>query len=238
MSGVELLRKLRVIKPDLKVILTSSSVDRYIRREASDVGVEILIEKPIVMGDLLSQIEGVLGIGEPALPPQPEQGESADEPSSISDRLSVMRRDLGASLALLISDTGEILMQAGDIQQLDLGAEISSLLAVFGAGHKISRLVGTSIPDNLYTFRGSKHDLIMTHVGESHALLIVTVTGSTALDQIEKMNQVIRQGTHDLQAILSDMGVTLNTYEEPIISMSSETQLEDEEIEEAIVEVD
>ncbi|NJN43622.1 MAG: response regulator [Anaerolineae bacterium] len=95
MSGVELLRKLRIIKPDLKVILTSTSIDRYIRREASDVGVEILIEKPIVMGDLLSQIEGVLGIGEPPPPPPSEQDENGDEPSSISDRLSVMRRDVG-----------------------------------------------------------------------------------------------------------------------------------------------
>ncbi|NJN43621.1 MAG: hypothetical protein HC806_02040 [Anaerolineae bacterium] len=129
-------------------------------------------------------------------------------------------------------------MQAGDIQQLDLGAEISSLLAVFGAGHKISRLLGTSIPDNLYTFRGNKHDLIMTHVGESHALLIVTATGSTALDRIEQMNQVIRKGTLDLQATLSDMGVTLITYEESVVSETDEVPIEDEAFEEAIVEVD
>jgi DNA-binding NarL/FixJ family response regulator len=238
MSGVELLRKLRAIKPDIKVVLTTASIDRYIRREASDVGVDGLIEKPIEMGDLLSQIEGLLGkSGQPSTSAQ-ALDEPIDEPSSISDRLSVMRQDLDASLALLISDTGEVLMQAGDIQQINLEAEISALLAVFSAGHKISRLLGMSIPDNLYTFRGSKHDLILTHVGDSHSLLIVTSTGSTTLDRIDKGNQVIRQGTQDLQAILSDMGVTLVTHEEPSLMESVEVSMEDGEEKASVVELD
>ena len=39
MSGVELIRKLRASKPDLKAILISGSVDRYIRREVAEVGI-------------------------------------------------------------------------------------------------------------------------------------------------------------------------------------------------------
>ncbi len=234
MSGVELIQKLRTSKPDLKVILVSNSFDRYVRREAADLGIEKLLEKPLQMTELLNEVKSILSQGQTPSAPHQEETPTETAPLGISDRLRILRQDLDASFALLISDTGEILIQTGNVQQLNIEAEISSLLAVFSAGHKISRLLGVILPANIYTFKGSKHDLIMTHVGEAHALLIGTPSVNAVLSQMDRFNQLIGQGTHDLQAILIEMGVTLVTQEEsaPLEPLVNSTENE-QELEEA-----
>jgi CheY-like chemotaxis protein len=238
MSGVELVRKLRASKPDLKAILVSSSTDRYIRREVADVGIENLLQKPIEMVELLNEVQGILGVGSSPSTPVQEEKPPVLEPMSISDRLAVLRQDLDASLALLMSDTGEILMQAGNFQSMDMGAEISSLTAVFSAGHKISRLLGLTVPANLYTFRGSKHDLVMTHVGESHALLIGTLSAGATFTHMERFNQIIWQATHDLLATLTDMGVPFVAREESASDEPLIVPTEDKEEIQEVFEVD
>ncbi len=218
MSGVELIRKLRASKPDLKAILISGSLDRYIRREAADVGIENLLQKPVEIAELLNEVKNTLGLGGAPSPIVQEENQVESAPLGISDRLAMLRQDLGASFSLLMSDTGEVLMQAGNFQQLDIEAEVSSLIAVFSAGHKISRLLGAPHPLNLYTFKGHKLDLVMAHVGESHVLLVGTPSANATLAQMDRLNQIITQGTHDLQVTLADMGVTLVNRDESLMS--------------------
>ena len=233
MSGIELTQKLRSTRPDLKAILISSSIDRYIRREATDIGIEILLQKPVEMTELLNEVKSILGLSGSSVSPQPQVSPDEIPPMGISDRLMILRQDLEASFALILSDTGEILMQAGNLQNLEIEAEISSLLAIFSAGNKISRLLGMILPDNLYAFRGNKHELMMAHIGESHALLIGILADKVPVSQMERINQIIGQGTQDLQAILMDMGVMLVTQDiptviEPLV-VSDEDQQEIEE---------
>ncbi|MCB9133882.1 MAG: response regulator [Anaerolineales bacterium] len=210
MSGVELVQKLRASKSDLKVILVSATLDRYIRREVTGIGVDNLLQKPLEISELLQEVKQILALGE-----QKQEKPENSEPLSISDRLANLRQEVNAALALLMSDTGEILMQAGDHRHLGLDAEISSLTAVFGAGYKISRLLGAVTPDNFYTFKGNKLDLIMTHVGDAHALLVGVSTSDTHQTKIDSLYEIIHQGTHDLQAILMDMGVDVVIHPEP-----------------------
>ncbi|GAB4579730.1 MAG: hypothetical protein Fur0022_24690 [Anaerolineales bacterium] len=216
MSGVELVRKLRSAKPDTKAILVTHSIDRYIRREAADVGIENLLQKPLEISEMLNEVQRVLGLGGQSAPVVQEEIALNTEPISISDRLASLRQELEASFTFLLSPTGEILMQAGDHQSLGLEAEISSLLAVFSAGHRMARLLGAAVPDNFYTFTGTRLDVFMTHVGDSHALLIGMPATGNILTQMDKIYQVIQKGTHDLQAILMDMGVALTTPTEPL----------------------
>lgn len=223
MSGVELVRKLRASKPDTKVILVSGTIDRYVRREVADVGIENVLSKPLNIPELLHEIKRVLVLGETTPPPTPEEPPVDSEPLGISDRLASLRQELSASLAILMSDTGEILMQAGDLQPLGIEAETASLTTVFSAGAKISRLLGELTPDNFYAFKGTKLNLIMTHVGESHALLIGIPSVGSSLGQMDQIYSVIQKGTHDLQAILTDMGVALIAPPEP--TLGSETLL-------------
>lgn len=239
MSGVELVRKLRASKPDTKVILISSTLDRYIRREAADVGVENILQKPLEIAELLNEVKRILGMGTAAPTVAVQEEKPAEvEPAGISDRLATLRKELAASLTLLMSDTGEILMQAGDIQPWGLEAEISSLTTLFSTGHKIARLLGASVTDNFYAFKGNKLDLIMTQVGDSHALLIGMPSTGTALAQMDKIYAVVQKGTHDLQHILTDMGVALAAPAEALPDEPLAASLDELEIFEEVFEVD
>ena len=238
MSGVELVRKLRAAKPDIKVILVSVATDRYIRREIADSNVDAFLQKPLEIPDLLSQVEQLLGLKESVQSiPQLEQVFEA-EPLSISDRLSILRKDLNASVALLMSDTGEILMEAGDLQNIDLSGAIPSLLAAFGAGHRISRFLGMSIPDNYLTFKGNLSNFIMTYVGESHGLLVIIPPPELPLERIDSVYQLIHKATHDLKITLTDMGVPLMVHEEQTPTETMPDSLEAFEQSEEIVEID
>lgn len=239
MSGVELVQKLRSSKPDLKVVLFSSTLDRYIRREAADVGVDNLLQKPFEISELLNEVKRALGLGRESSSPMSKDEPENVAPLSISDRLANLRQDLNALLALLMSDTGEILMQAGDLQPLGLEAEISSLMAVFSAGHKTGRLLGASVPDNFYAFKGTKLELLMTHVGDSHALLVALSASAISHVGTEKIYKSVHQGTQDLQTILADMGVALVTSVEinpgePAVVVSAD----EEEVFEEVFEID
>lgn len=240
MSGVELVQKLRTSKPDLKVLLVSSTLDRYIRREAADIGVDNLLQKPLEISELLYEIKRVLGLGGESPAPTPKEEPEVTEPLSISDRLANLRQDLQASLALLLSgDTGEVLMQAGDLQPLSPEAEIPSLITAFSAGYKIGRLLGVSVPDNFYAFKGQKLDLIMTHVGDSHALLVGIPSSEMFLARMDQTYKIIHQGTHDLQTILADMGVALvEPLETELGEATQVVSSDEEEVLDEVFEVD
>jgi CheY-like chemotaxis protein len=232
MSGAELVGKLRASKQHTKVILTSRTLDRYVRREAADVGIETILQKPLVMADLLRELQSALGLVEKPFSPSQQEEVQETEPVGISDRLASLRQELAATLALLMSDTGEILMQAGDFLSWGLEAEIASLTAVFSAGNKIARLLGATVTNNFYAFKGNRLDLVMTQVGDSHALLVGLPSHGSTLAQMDKIYQVIQQGTNDLQTILADMGIALVTsaeggLDEPLTASSKD--LEDQE---------
>lgn len=236
MSGIELLGKLRLTNPKLKVILISDSADRYVRREVADSAVDAFLQKPIDLGGLVRQVQWLLGLGEePAALPAGE-GLIEQEALSISERLAALRQEVNASLALLLSDTGEVLVQSGELPALEMNSASTVLLAAFSAGNKISRLWGVVNPENVYTFNGSDFDLIMTPMGYTHALLLAT-PASSALTLIGKMNQAIRKGVQDLQLILADMGVLPGTAEETQ-SESPPAPYEEDLDEESPVEID
>lgn len=238
MSGIELMRKLRTTRPDLKVILLTGSTDRYIRREISDAGAEVFLQKPIEIPNLLAQVEAVLGLVEAVAPAPFEEQEipQEPEPGNISDKLSELRQHIHALLVILLSDTGENLVQAGDLYGIDLENSISSLLSIFSSGHRISRLLGATTPNNLYVFNGSKHDFIFSDVGESHGLLVVT-SSSVAADNLQKITGSMHGTVQDLQAILMDMGVTPLVMEEQVAVEQAEL-LEFEEEDELPLELD
>ncbi|HNB51809.1 MAG TPA: hypothetical protein PK530_07690, partial [Anaerolineales bacterium] len=105
-------------------------------------------------------------------------------------------------------------------------------------GNKIARLLGVSVADNFYAFKGSKLDLIMTQVGESHALLIGMPSAGTALPQMDKIYAVVQKGAHDLQTILADMGVALTAPAESLPGEPLSTPLEELETFQETFEID
>ncbi|HVM71689.1 MAG TPA: response regulator [Anaerolineales bacterium] len=174
-TGVELMRKVRKYRPNVKVILITGQTDPRIRREVSDAGADAFFIKPVPIADFLDSVERQLGLVGTILPPEPIAAkEEVEETPSLPDLMVNLRQELEAIAVLLLNDSGRILARAGDLP--DSNEEISllsSLLSIYSAGQKVARLIGQKIASNWYVFNGAEYDLVFAPVGSVHAMLVI-----------------------------------------------------------------
>lgn len=174
-SGVELMRKVRKYRPNVKVILITGQTDPRIRKEVSEAGADAFFIKPVPIADFLDSVERHLGLVGTILPPEPiaPGGDAAILPN-LPDLMVNLRVELEAMAVLLLNDNGHILARAGDLP--DINEEVSllsSLLSIYSAGQKVARLIGQAAASNWYVFNGVQYDLIFAPVGKAHAMLVI-----------------------------------------------------------------
>ena len=174
-SGVELMRKVRRYRPNVKVILITGQTDPRIRKEVSEAGADAFFIKPVPIADFLDSVERHLGLVETILPPEPIiQAEVAPVQPKLPDLMVHLRQELEAIAVLLLNDNGQILARAGDLP--DSNEEVSllsSLLSIHSAGQKVARLIGQKVASNWYVFAGAQYDLVFAPVGMVHAMLVI-----------------------------------------------------------------
>jgi len=174
-SGVELMRKVRKYRPNVKVILITGQTDPRIRKEVSEAGADAFFIKPVPIADFLDSVERHLGLVETILPPEPIiHADDAQIQPNLPDIMVHLRQELEAIAVLLLNDNGQILARAGDLP--DSNEEVSllsSLLSIHSAGQKVTRLIGQKVASNWYVFDGAQYDLIFAPVGMAHAMLVM-----------------------------------------------------------------
>jgi DNA-binding response OmpR family regulator len=172
-TGLELMRKVRVNHPNAKILLITGQSDPKIRKTIAEAGADGFFIKPVEMADFLDAVERHLGLVETILPPEPIAAENGNN-RRLPDLLVGLRQELDALTVLLINDTGHVLARAGDLPDANSEtALISSLLAVNSAGQKVSRLLGQKTISNWCVFDGGKYDLIFAPVGSEHSMLVL-----------------------------------------------------------------
>jgi CheY-like chemotaxis protein len=174
MTGVELMRKVKINQPQAKVILITGQTNPRIRKEVAESGADAFFIKPVSMADFLDAIERHLGLVETLLPPEPIAPVESDVKRTIPELLVGLRQELAAISVLLLNDSGRILARAGDLPDKDSDIPlVSSLLSIYSAGQNISRLLGQEIASSWSVFDGGKYDLIFAPVGFSYAMLAI-----------------------------------------------------------------
>jgi len=174
MTGVELMHKVKINHPQVKVILVTGQTNPRIRKEVAESGADAFFIKPISMADFLDAIERHLGLVETLLPPEPIAPVAEEHPHSIPDLLAGLRQEVAAIAVLLLNDSGRILARAGDLPDKDSDvALVSSLLSIYSAGQKVSHLLGQTIESHWSVFDGGKYDLVFAPVGVTHAMLVI-----------------------------------------------------------------
>jgi CheY-like chemotaxis protein len=171
-SGVELMRKIQLRSPELKVIFISGMTERRARKEMLNAGAVAIFDKPIPLADFLDAVERSLGLVQTIFPP--ESGKEVEERrQTISELLTGFRQKVTADAVFLISDRGRVLARAGDLRDSSLEVSLlSALMAIYSAGLKVSRFIRQENLDNYHVFRGGEYDLILIPVNSSHALLV------------------------------------------------------------------
>jgi two-component system, response regulator, stage 0 sporulation protein F len=205
-SGVELMRKVKVRNPELKVIFISGMTDRKARDEMLGAGAIAIFDKPIPLADFLDAVERGLGLVRTIFPP--ETGKEAEEHrQSLSELLIGFRQKIKADAVFLISDRARVLARAGDLYDSSMEVSLlSALMAIYAAGLKVTRFIRQDRPENFHVFRGGDHDLILIPVDVSHALLLAgkgIANNNRILQTVEGMLFV----RGDVASVLRSLGV-------------------------------
>jgi len=211
-SGVELMRKIKVRNPDMRVIFISGMTERKARNEMLDAGAVAIFDKPIPLADFLDAVERSLGLVRTIFPM--ETGKEAEEHrQNLSELLGGFRQKIKADAVFLINDRGRVLARAGDLYDSSMEVSLlAALMGIYSAAFKVSRIIRQEHLDNYHVFRGGDHDLILIPVDSSHALLLAG-TGLANTDRILQTVEGMLFVRGDVENILRTLGVTSSDEE-------------------------
>lgn len=216
-SGVELMRKIKVRNPDMKVIFISGMTERKARDEMLNAGAVAIFDKPIALADFLDAVERSLGLVRTIFPMETSK-EAEEHRQSLSDLLGGFRQKIKADAVFLINDRGRVLARAGDLYDSSMEVSLlAALMGIYSAAFKVSRIIRQEHLDNYHVFRGGDHDLILIPVNGSHALLLAG-RGLANADRILQTVEGMLFVRGDVENVLKSLGVTTTAEEaEPAV---------------------
>lgn len=201
-TGVELMRKIRVKYPDVRVILITGMTDRKSREDILNAGAAAVFDKPISLTDFLDVVERSLGLERIILP---DESDDDGRHQTLSNLLANLRQDVNAQAVLLLSDRGRVLARAGDLKDSSMEASLlSALMAIYSAGLKVSHLMHQENLHNYHVFAGGVHDLLLIPVNAAYALLVAgngLATTENVLETVSAMLAVRNEVEKALKAI-------------------------------------
>ena len=205
-SGVELMHKIRLRNPSLKVIFITGMTERKARNEMLNAGAVAMFDKPIPLADFLDSVERSLGLVRTIFPPESSR-EAEQHRQTLSELLGGFRQKVRADAVFLISDRGRVLARAGDLYDSSMEVSLlSALMAIFSAGLKVARFIHQENLENYHVFRSEDHDLILIPVDASHALLLAGKNVATA-DRILNIVQEMLMVRDEVENVLKSLGV-------------------------------
>ncbi|NTU54841.1 MAG: response regulator [Anaerolineales bacterium] len=216
-SGVELMRKIKVRNPDLRVIFITGMTERKARDEMLNAGALAIFDKPIPLADFLDAVERGLGLVRTIFPMETAK-ETEEHRQSLSEVLGGFRQKIKADAVFLINDRGRVLARAGDLYDSSMEVSLlAALMGIYSAAFKVSRIIRQERPDNFHVFRGGDHDLILIPVDGLHALLLAG-RGLANSDRILQTVNGMLFVRGDLENILKSLGVVpAETGAEPAV---------------------
>lgn len=206
-TGVELMRKIRVRRPNIKVILISGISEPRTRDEIAKSGADAYFFKPVPMGDFLAMVERLLGMEQTIVSSEPPKTQTPER-KTLSDILVNLRKDVNAGAVVLLNDHGRVVAQAGELP--DPGNEvplISALMTTYTAVQKVALLVEHSPTASLTVFRGEKMDYVFAPVGVMHAVLL-SGRGIAAGNALSKAASLLGAAQPELEQSLQNIGGT------------------------------
>ncbi len=122
MSGFDLVRRLQTFKQSVPVIMITAYSSAQGEREAAELGVHRYFRKPLDTDEVLAAVHTALYGGLVVHADQPEEPREPKPslPDDVKRRLEALRSDTGAAKLALATIGGQLLLQVGDGQGLNL----------------------------------------------------------------------------------------------------------------------
>jgi DNA-binding NarL/FixJ family response regulator len=214
-SGLELKERAQIRNPDLKFFLITGIQDQKTRKEVVNAGADAYFFKPVDMSDFLEAVRKSLHLEEDSfaeIEEEPVVIVKEVPPSSpgISQILSRVRQELDAVCVVLISENGQLMVQAGTLPDDASDPNvINSMMTTFSTATKVSSALNIDAPKNVLFFSGKSHEFILTHVGQSLGLLIIMGSTSWNADNLWNLVVSVRTAVQDFLKMRSERGVPL-----------------------------
>ena len=218
-SGLELIEHAQIRNPNLHIFLVTGMTDTSVRERVKIAEADAYFYKPIDITAFLKAVVKVLG-----LETDPERkgkgrsrahnGHKSASSAGISARLAGLRGQFEAHCAVLLSERGEILAQAGALPP-DLAGEdlIQTTMAALNSLERMSLMLGAASPNGVSIINGEKFDLAFRHVGQSIGLLLVAKSGVLSSKKSGDLFGGMKSAAGDILGILSDIGVPVEPVE-------------------------
>ncbi len=208
MSGLELMHKIRVRYPEVKVVLVTGVTDRKVREEILNAGALAVFDKPIPLADFLDVVERGLGLVQTIFPAEKLDGKTEERHARVSDLLANFRQDINADAVFLLNDRGLVQARTGKLRDDSMEVSlISTLMAIHGASLKVARLNHQESLDSYHVFSGGDHDLLFIPVTPLYALFVAGKDLVNDAHILETVNALLALRTQ-VEKSLKSMGVT------------------------------
>ena len=213
-SGVELVKRIRKFHPDVHVIVITGMTDGDLLQQVKELEVDALLHKPMSIPDFVEvarkmlQMERVSQVEElHRITTRTPEAKKTDK-SHLADVLSGLRRQLGASAALLIDDFGKVVANSGEItDEFFETAWMSEVLSAALSGSVLSGYLGKPKPEMVSVLKGKKINLVFTPVGRYVLLIILDAKGSNLRLALAFEEMLAAQS--ELLSILQGMGINV-----------------------------
>ena len=203
-TGVELMSKVRAKNPELKSILITAMTDRRSREEMLAAGAVAMFDKPIPLADFLDVVERSLDLKRTILPREDDKPQASR--GTLGGLLTKLRKDVKAQAVYLLSDRGRVLERAGDLYDSSMEVSlVSAIMAIFGAGQRVSRFIHQDGPNHYHVFRGGDHDLLLVPVNSLYGLLVAGDKLATR-ENVVKVVESMLASRDEMQKALRSIG--------------------------------
>jgi CheY-like chemotaxis protein len=208
MSGVELMHKIRVRHPEVKIIFITGITDRKVREEMLNAGAMAIFDKPIPLTDFLDVVERGLGLQQTIFPSEKMDGQQEERHARLSDLLANFRQDIKADAVFLLNERGLVQARTGKLHDGSMEVSlIATLMAIHGASLKIARHNHQESLDTYHVFKGGDHDLLFIPVTPLYALLVAGNKLASEEHILESVSALLAL-RDQVERSLKSMGVT------------------------------
>ncbi|MCB8918705.1 MAG: response regulator [Ardenticatenaceae bacterium] len=179
MSGFELVRRIRPVRPEMPVIMITAYSSAQGRQEAAELNVFRYFQKPLDADSLLASVRGALHGGMEPLRDTLTVSvfESIKGEREVSDEvvrcLTMLQTDTGAAQAILATSPGRVVFATEGQLEVDV-AQLARLVAGgLETSLEIAALLQSDEPLTIQYQAGQRYDLYLANVGRSHMVMLV-----------------------------------------------------------------
>ncbi len=222
MTGLELIDKIRSRSKDTRFILISGMSDERMEQSVRDLKADRFMPKPLQISEFLEVASELLGISvqhEGPLPVAVKAAEDQGETSNLPDLawvLTRVRQQLGAQVALLSNERGQMVAQAGEMGKSEFEETWGpALVAALSTTARLGRLLQPGPTTCAQLVRGEASSLVLAPVGE-YALMIMLKAEGSGLRAAQAVESILNAQT-ELTAILERSRVQPAPVSQPVV---------------------